>query len=73
MILTHNLDRLYEQLQEAERNGWLHNKDLLKELEVLRSDSAITKQINDLYTQKRLPPVTGPMPSNCASCGKPLP
>ena len=73
MILTYNLDWLYGQLQEAREIGRPHNEALLKELEVLRSNVVITTSIRELMATNRLPPVTGPMPSNCASCGKPLP
>jgi hypothetical protein len=73
MILTHHLDRLDEQLQEAQRNHRPYNEALLQELDVLGKDAVITARISQLYAEKRLPPVTGPMPSNCTSCGKPLP
>jgi hypothetical protein len=73
MILTHNLDWLYEQLTDAKKNSRPYNTLLLEELEVLREDPGIKKGIFELYAQNRLPPVTGPRPSNCASCGKPLP
>jgi len=73
MILTNNLDRLHGQLQEAKRDHRPYNEALLQELDVLQQDSVIKARIYQLYAEKRLPPVTGPMPSNCPCCGKPLP
>jgi hypothetical protein len=73
MILTHQLDFLYEQLGEAKRNNRHYNQELLQELDVLVADTVIKARIYQLYAEKRLPPAVGPMPSNCVNCGKPLP
>lgn len=73
MILTHQLDFLYEQQDEARRAARPYNESLLQELQVLRGDTVITARLYQLYAEKRLPPVLGPMPPNCVNCGKPLP
>jgi hypothetical protein len=73
MILTYNLDRLHEQLRDAQRNHRFYNETLLQELDVLEKDTVITARIHQLYAENRLPPVVGPMPSKCVNCGKPLP
>jgi hypothetical protein len=77
MSLSLQLETLYVQLKHAQENrnrpfNWM----LLEELEVLRNDELIKNRLEDLYISNRLnrtPPVTGPLPSHCSSCGKPLP
>jgi hypothetical protein len=73
IMLTHNLGWLYQQLQDSQKNHRPYNELLLQELNVLDNDLMIKTRISQLYEEKRLPPVTGPKPRNCASCGQPLP
>lgn len=73
MTSRYNVDLLREQLQDAEKNDRHFNKALLKELDALLGNPVIVAGIYHILTESRLPPVTGPLPSNCTSCGKPLP
>lgn len=72
-MTKYNVDLLREQLQVAQANGRRFNEALLNELDVLLGNEITKTGIYQLFTQSRLPPVTGPLPSHCTSCGKPLP
>lgn len=72
-VLTHHLDLLFDQLTMLTKGGYRHNEVLFQELAVLREDEVVKARIGQLYKEKRLPPVTGPAPNTCGSCGKPIP